>query len=188
MIRTFDGQQYELVGEQPHTCHDGTETMLSVWRSHCPTCGEPFETRTPSRARKFQPGRRCPQHKRPGARVALAALTRAAAVIDADKKFPCAARLESPLRWCSPRCGSTQGCYVQGAMGGRKRPTISKGVGGFFASRRGGERTARTVTRRIFLGWEFDFNCSAMAGFFKIARASAAKLRPAQLRALSKCF
>jgi hypothetical protein len=65
----YKGQLYELARTEPHTRRNGTTTMLTVWRSHCPTCGEPFETRTPSLARKFQPGRRCPRHKRPGASV-----------------------------------------------------------------------------------------------------------------------
>jgi hypothetical protein len=65
----YKGQRYELIGDQPHTRRDATTTTLTVWRSHCPTCGEPFETRTPARAGKFEPGRRCQRHKRPGARV-----------------------------------------------------------------------------------------------------------------------
>jgi hypothetical protein len=35
----------------------------------CPVCGEAFEVRTPSRARRFEPNRRCGKQKRPGARV-----------------------------------------------------------------------------------------------------------------------
>ena len=65
----YKGQLYELARTEPHTRRDGTTTILTVWRSQCPTCVEPFETRTPSRARKFQPGRRCQRHKRPGAGV-----------------------------------------------------------------------------------------------------------------------
>jgi hypothetical protein len=69
LIRTFDGQRYELIGDQPYMRRDGTETTLSVWRSRCAQCGEPFEVRTPTASAKFVPNRRCPKHKRPGARV-----------------------------------------------------------------------------------------------------------------------
>jgi hypothetical protein len=69
MTRTFDGQQYELIGGHPHTRLDGTETRLAVWRSHRAACGEPFEMKTPLRLRRFVPNQRCPQHRRPGVRV-----------------------------------------------------------------------------------------------------------------------
>jgi len=67
--RVHDGQRYELVRTEPYTRTDGSDTTLAVWRSMCPTCGEAFEVRTPSRARRFEPNRRCEKHKRPGVRV-----------------------------------------------------------------------------------------------------------------------
>jgi hypothetical protein len=42
-------------------------TTLSVWRSECPVCGEPFEARTPKRARNFEPKRRIVRGTRLGA-------------------------------------------------------------------------------------------------------------------------
>jgi hypothetical protein len=65
----YDGQRYELVRTEPYTRTDGGKATLSVWRSICPVCGEPFETRRPSRARKFAPNRRCEELKRSGVRV-----------------------------------------------------------------------------------------------------------------------
>ena len=65
----YDGQRYELVRTAPYRRTDGGETELSVWQSECPVCGEVFEVRTPGRAQKFEPNRRCGKHKRPGVRV-----------------------------------------------------------------------------------------------------------------------
>jgi hypothetical protein len=67
--RIFDGQRYDWVRSDAYTRLDGTETSLLVWRSACPVCGEPFEIRTPASTSRFQPNRRCTQHKRPGIRV-----------------------------------------------------------------------------------------------------------------------
>jgi hypothetical protein len=66
--RFHDGQRYELVRTEAYTRRDGGHTILAIWRSACPTCGEMFETRTPVRARRFS-CRRCPRHRRPGVRV-----------------------------------------------------------------------------------------------------------------------
>jgi hypothetical protein len=68
-LRNFDGQRYELVRSEPYTRQDGGETALLVWQSNCPVCGALFEVRTPAKASKFQPNRRCSKHKRPGHRV-----------------------------------------------------------------------------------------------------------------------
>jgi hypothetical protein len=68
-LRFHDGQRYELVRTEPYTRLDGSETALSVWQSPCPVCGEAFEVRTPLRARRFEPNRRCLKHRRPGVRV-----------------------------------------------------------------------------------------------------------------------
>jgi hypothetical protein len=42
-------------------------TTLSVWRSECPMCREPFVVHTPKRARKFEPKRRIVRGTRLGA-------------------------------------------------------------------------------------------------------------------------
>ena len=67
--RIFDGQSYHLVKSEPYTRLDGGKTTLLVWQSHCPVCSALFEIRTPAKASKFQPNRRCAEHKRPGHRV-----------------------------------------------------------------------------------------------------------------------
>jgi hypothetical protein len=67
--RIFDGQSYHLVKSEPYTRLDGGKTTLSVWQSNCPVCSALFEIRTPAKASKFQPNRRCTKHKRPGSRV-----------------------------------------------------------------------------------------------------------------------
>jgi len=69
MLKTYRGQEYEMIGTEPYIRRDGTETLLVVWRSHCATCGKPFELRTPKESSKFDPNRRCQKHKRPGVRV-----------------------------------------------------------------------------------------------------------------------
>ena len=65
--RVHDGQRYELVRTEPYTRTDGSDTTLAVWRSECPVCGEPFEARTPKRARNFEPKRRIVRGTRLGA-------------------------------------------------------------------------------------------------------------------------
>jgi hypothetical protein len=68
--KIYKDQHYELVGHEPYTrVSDGSKTSLIVWRSVCATCGQPFVTRTPIRAKSFTPGRRCDLHKQPGVRV-----------------------------------------------------------------------------------------------------------------------
>jgi hypothetical protein len=67
--KTYKDQHYKLVGHEPYTRLDGSKTTLVVWSSACPTCGQPFVTRTPMRARNFQPRRRCDLHKQPRVRV-----------------------------------------------------------------------------------------------------------------------
>jgi hypothetical protein len=67
--RIFDGQRYHLVRSEPYTRLDGGKTTLFVWESNCPLCGALFEVRTPAKASKFQPNRRCSKHKRAGHRV-----------------------------------------------------------------------------------------------------------------------
>ena len=73
MQKIFDGQVYKLARTEPYTRRDGSQTMLTVWRSHCADCGEVFELRTPTASSRFEPNRRCRNHKRPGVKVRLAA-------------------------------------------------------------------------------------------------------------------
>lgn len=53
----FDGQPCELARIEPYTRRDGTASTLSARRSHCVSCGVPFELRTPTAAASFQAGR-----------------------------------------------------------------------------------------------------------------------------------
>jgi hypothetical protein len=68
-LRIYDGQSYHLVRSEPYTRLDGGKTTLLVWQSGCSVCGVPFEFRTPAKAGKFLPNRRCSKHKSPGCRV-----------------------------------------------------------------------------------------------------------------------
>jgi hypothetical protein len=68
-FQLYKGQHYSLTGTVPHTCRDGRETELEVWRSTCANCGEPFDCMRPAKAKRFEPNRRCQKHKRPGQRV-----------------------------------------------------------------------------------------------------------------------
>lgn len=60
------GQRYVCTGWQPHT---GVEpTILLEWASYCADCGRPFAIS--AFTHKFEPNRRCAQHKAPGRSVA----------------------------------------------------------------------------------------------------------------------
>jgi len=138
----YKGQLYELARTEPHTRRDGTTTILMVWRSHCPTCGEPFETRTPSRARKFQPGRRCPRHKRPArqcARLAMARLT-----------MLCRPKLRNFALGCAISHPPTPGCAVEdGAPSGASKSDVN--VRSRTIQRRGCRGKSTAASR----GWGF---------------------------------
>lgn len=69
MVRDYQGQRYVEVDRRLRSRRDGSQSVLIVWQSLCPVCGEPFKFTTPERAEKFQPNRRCQVHKRPGHRV-----------------------------------------------------------------------------------------------------------------------
>jgi hypothetical protein len=64
--RIYKGQSYALVETIPHRRRDGTETTLSRWRSNCATCGAEFTFTSPTHRAKFEPNRRCEQHRQPG--------------------------------------------------------------------------------------------------------------------------
>ena len=66
----YKGQHYAAVEVVSHICRDGRETTLTRWLSWCAQCGEPFTFTAPTKAKTFQPNRRCAKHKRPGSRVA----------------------------------------------------------------------------------------------------------------------
>jgi hypothetical protein len=64
--KTFKDQVYVCMGVEPYERLDGTTTKLAVWRSACADCGQLFLVRLPAKARRFDPNRRCPAHRRPG--------------------------------------------------------------------------------------------------------------------------
>ena len=69
MIREYRGQAYTMAGRIEHQRQDGTMTTLLQWESHCAECGALFTFKTPAASAKFEPNRRCQDHKRPGHRV-----------------------------------------------------------------------------------------------------------------------
>jgi hypothetical protein len=73
------GQQYEIVGEQPHTLRNGRTITMWRLRSCCADCGRPFEfVATKTRVRRREDfNRRCERHRRPGVRVCEGGSTRA---------------------------------------------------------------------------------------------------------------
>jgi hypothetical protein len=63
-VVTVRGQDYLLVGTEPHIRKDGSKTKLAEWQSDCAKCGAVFECRSPITA---PPQRRpCDRHKAPG--------------------------------------------------------------------------------------------------------------------------
>ena len=68
-FKYYGGQQYECVGEQPYTRRDGSQTYLAVWETRCATCNCTFRFKYSTNSEKFEPNRRCKDHKRPGAKV-----------------------------------------------------------------------------------------------------------------------
>lgn len=61
----YKGQIYRCVGSEPYTRQrDGSPTVLKVWESECTDCGVSFIFKTPSRKSKFEPNRRCDEHKK----------------------------------------------------------------------------------------------------------------------------
>jgi hypothetical protein len=66
-VLELDGQEYLLIGCEPHQRQDGTMTTLLVWQTHCAQCSVPFMCR--STVRVVSLNRRCQTHKRPGQRV-----------------------------------------------------------------------------------------------------------------------
>jgi len=67
--RTFRDQQYWSGDSKPHTRRDGTPITLREWKSHCAECGRLFSFWRPTKRAKFDPNRRCEEHRRPGCRV-----------------------------------------------------------------------------------------------------------------------
>lgn len=60
---TWDGQDYQLVGSEPHTRQDGSETTLLLWSTNCQACGVEMTTMTPMTMTN-SPRRKCDDHKR----------------------------------------------------------------------------------------------------------------------------
>jgi hypothetical protein len=77
-VHLYLGQRYEFIREEDYQRREGGVSRLSVWRSHCADCGQPFECRT-VKASAFQPSRRCPEHKAPGVPVSRKRARRARA-------------------------------------------------------------------------------------------------------------
>lgn len=69
LLREYHGQTYLLIGTRAHQRRDGSLTNLDVWQTKCADCGDTFEFSIPSKAKRFEPNRRCQKHKRPGQRV-----------------------------------------------------------------------------------------------------------------------
>ncbi|WP_288076438.1 hypothetical protein [Pseudomonas sp.] len=67
-VTAKNGNQFEVVGEEPYTRQDGTQTTLKVWRSHCVDCNQEFTIRTTmaivddSGTKQFM-RKRCDEHK-----------------------------------------------------------------------------------------------------------------------------
>jgi len=73
-IDTPSGRRFALIGTEPHTRKDGTQTQLCVWQSCCTTCGAPFRVRTSAKVRRYAGSRafetaRCERHRRHGPRA-----------------------------------------------------------------------------------------------------------------------
>lgn len=59
-------QTFTFVGPRPHTNRHGEETSMLGWETECADCGRVFTACT---ATKFEPSRRCADHRKPGKRA-----------------------------------------------------------------------------------------------------------------------
>ncbi len=64
-VKEHKRQKYVCTAVSPYTRRDGTQSALLVWESRCAECGEVFTFKTPN-GEKFEPNRRCQEHRRPG--------------------------------------------------------------------------------------------------------------------------
>ncbi len=64
-VRDHKAQKYLCTAVSPYTRRDGTQSALLVWESRCAECDEVFTFKTPN-GEKFEPNRRCQEHRRPG--------------------------------------------------------------------------------------------------------------------------
>ncbi len=64
-VKDYKDQKYLCTAVSPYTRRDGTQSALLVWESQCAECGEVFTFKTPN-GEKFEPNRRCQEHRRPG--------------------------------------------------------------------------------------------------------------------------
>ena len=62
------GQRFVLCRTQPYVTLGGARSLVLHWRSHCATCGQPFEMTTG--AVVWNLNRRCAMHHAPGRSVA----------------------------------------------------------------------------------------------------------------------
>ena len=60
-IWNFAGQLYARIGSRSHKKQNGTNTQLTMWRTHCADCGKLFELTTPQIIPKYIT-RRCAKH------------------------------------------------------------------------------------------------------------------------------
>lgn len=70
-----NGQSYRVVNFQPYVRYDGSKTELVCFVSRCADCGYGYEFKLPQGATRFEPRRRCDQHKKPGVKVQAAERT-----------------------------------------------------------------------------------------------------------------
>jgi hypothetical protein len=116
----YDGQHYRHVGRRPHDCADGRPVEIDVWVSECATCGAPFEvSRVANSHRKFSVNRRCPAHRRPGARVS-AELNGTLAPARKQKERPATAR-NRKAELDSTRATDERRCILRAAYLAEKR-------------------------------------------------------------------
>lgn len=62
-IREHRGQKYWFRGLVGHERADGSMTLLAQWETACAECGAPFLVKT---TQKWEPAKRCANHRRPG--------------------------------------------------------------------------------------------------------------------------
>lgn len=74
VVVTYKGQRFRCVAQRETvSARRGLPIVVDVWRSHCATCGVPYEfqllPKRDGRPIPFWPVRRCETHKRPGTRI-----------------------------------------------------------------------------------------------------------------------
>jgi hypothetical protein len=67
--RTLTGQRFVCVGWVPHINRNGDPTVLALWGTNCAECGGATQFALAMDREKWEPSRRCAEHKRPGVRA-----------------------------------------------------------------------------------------------------------------------